>query len=945
MSESSFSRNMCSSGLTIQKCPRCKRQHASVKKLCPSCIDHTRNSIGRTFGNQNSAIIPDGKRGVTSAPSGTTGMASVQSENLPCSTRTNARKENNTSTLVANNSSVQSKAPTTTNSKNSGNLDHANIASPISVHQAVAHLPLPCSTPAPVSASAASVTYNRGETIMQGPELEQVFSHKNNAATSRRRNMLQTADNRNNNSAAKIVSTQKKSAQSLLQQSTACTPFLNDTMTSISTSAIESPLRRQNIDHKLSLSSIPASRSNAAKEVEVFEIDLTLSPESATKPEPAECQLLSFSTEAHCSHHSAAARMNSCEGNDKPFYEQDRAYQCHIVMNSSKVSEIRNDIKPATSNITSYDTTKKSVLSLTASPLATTDVKQQSSLQNPAYECLVCGKSLTHIQSVQGRLNHLKRCSKKNHVQAKDIKEYDDMQDLSSSPQQPALSVASATPSCSTISGRSSHVPLHASSWHGRAAEDLHLAGEADYPDDVNTGSGSIAPSFSNSTATTSTTAQSKLTSFFQRPIKSLNKVLLAGAKRLAKQSDIASKAAATPAPKQGRGNNSLGNKKPRTSYSNSSKPGTCPAYKRITATNFIVDGFYHANPALSTTYFLTHFHYDHYGGLTSSWNAGTIYCSLSTANLVHEQLRVKKEYLHPIPINTPTVLESRGKAVTITLLDANHCPGAVMMLFQVNGRNILHVGDFRWNRPQMLAQPPLQSFYAGRTRLHELYFDTTYCNEKYAGIPTQEEAIQATIEVVDKEVEYSRTRNKNTLFLFGSYTIGKERVYMQVCEHLNNAKAFVDNRRFKILSALDWTPERKKLLTTDKSNTNIWVVPLGHINFKIMANYLNEHNNGKPFAKKYDRVVGFRPTGWTYSGGGAGKGGTSIVSGRKSGENMVYGVPYSEHSSYSELVDCLVCLKPQKIIPTVSAAKSQEQIDMLLASVQKEQYANASSS
>ena len=36
-----------------------------------------------------------------------------------------------------------------------------------------------------------------------------------------------------------------------------------------------------------------------------------------------------------------------------------------------------------------------------------------------------------------------------------------------------------------------------------------------------------------------------------------------------------------------------------------------------------------------------------HYGGITKTWSDGTIYCSLPTANLVHQQLGVEMKYLH----------------------------------------------------------------------------------------------------------------------------------------------------------------------------------------------------------------------------------------------------------------------------------------------------------
>lgn len=45
----------------------------------------------------------------------------------------------------------------------------------------------------------------------------------------------------------------------------------------------------------------------------------------------------------------------------------------------------------------------------------------------------------------------------------------------------------------------------------------------------------------------------------------------------------------------------------------------SCPEFKRVKGTlpPFIVDGFPFASKELSSIYFLTHFHSDHYGGIT----------------------------------------------------------------------------------------------------------------------------------------------------------------------------------------------------------------------------------------------------------------------------------------------------------------------------------------
>lgn len=322
----------------------------------------------------------------------------------------------------------------------------------------------------------------------------------------------------------------------------------------------------------------------------------------------------------------------------------------------------------------------------------------------------------------------------------------------------------------------------------------------------------------------------------------------------------------------------------------------------------------------------------DHYGGISSSWHGGTIYCSLPTANLVNSQLGVDRKYLHPLPMMTPTVIESRGKPVTVTLLEANHCPGAVMFLFSVSKRTTLHVGDFRWSREVML-QPssPLRQIALDRS-LDELFLDTTYCDPT-KDLPSQADAIQAIVTIFEEEVTRRRgTPSTRTLHLFGAYTIGKERMYLSVAERFG-LKVYVDSARYRILSSLNWPKERMAVLTKNKEEACIWVVPLGHINMKKMPEYFASANV-KPFGPQYDRIFGYRPTGWSMSS----KPGAGLVSTRCSGNLTIHSVPYSEHSSFPELVDCLACLRPAKIVPTVSASKSEEQVATLLNGLRTKQ-------
>ena len=69
---------------------------------------------------------------------------------------------------------------------------------------------------------------------------------------------------------------------------------------------------------------------------------------------------------------------------------------------------------------------------------------------------------------------------------------------------------------------------------------------------------------------------------------------------------------------------------------------------------------------------------------------------------------------------------------VEVTLIDANHCPGAVQFLFRLPcGKRYLHCGDMRFS-PALLSNPHLRRSQ-GCTGV---YLDTTYCNPRYTFPP-----------------------------------------------------------------------------------------------------------------------------------------------------------------------------------------------------------------
>lgn len=99
---------------------------------------------------------------------------------------------------------------------------------------------------------------------------------------------------------------------------------------------------------------------------------------------------------------------------------------------------------------------------------------------------------------------------------------------------------------------------------------------------------------------------QTVLSDFFRAPVKCLTKVLMAGARQVAKK-EASIKSALTSPSKGGK----QSNPNSRWGTNNNRRNGSCPNYKRIPGTDFICDGFQFATKSLSENYFLTHFHSD----------------------------------------------------------------------------------------------------------------------------------------------------------------------------------------------------------------------------------------------------------------------------------------------------------------------------------------------
>ncbi|KAI9085587.1 hypothetical protein K1719_032430 [Acacia pycnantha] len=332
--------------------------------------------------------------------------------------------------------------------------------------------------------------------------------------------------------------------------------------------------------------------------------------------------------------------------------------------------------------------------------------------------------------------------------------------------------------------------------------------------------------------------------------------------------------------------------------------PPSFPQSKLIPKTRFVVDAFRHAGD-YSVAYFLSHFHSDHYSGLGSNWCKGIVFCSYTTARLVVEVLGVPSKFVVPLRLCEPVEIDG----CEVTLIDANHCPGAVQFLFKIPGvdgkcERYVHTGDFRFSKA--MKSEPLLAAYVGADAV---FLDTTYCHPKFQ-FPSQKESVAYVVDVVGRVESQNDCSTRNVLFLVATYVVGKEKILLELARRFKR-KVHVDARKMEVLRVLGYGEGGE--FTDDSSQTNIHVVgwnvlgetwPYFRPNFVRMKEIMTERG--------YSEVVGFVPTGWTYEV----KRNKFTVKSKDSFQ--IHLVPYSEHSNYDELREYVKFLKPKRVVPTV---------------------------
>ncbi|RDX53496.1 hypothetical protein OH76DRAFT_1343517 [Lentinus brumalis] len=359
--------------------------------------------------------------------------------------------------------------------------------------------------------------------------------------------------------------------------------------------------------------------------------------------------------------------------------------------------------------------------------------------------------------------------------------------------------------------------------------------------------------------------------------------------------------------------------------------------------------------PSTANLYLLTHTHTDHLNGLAARSFGQAVVCShdakemllrhevyaersLRDAELRAENVRTfahlrvapqrleggtmayhgSRDLLRATHLHVPTRFVLNGAdEVTITLFDANHCPGAVMFLVEGSKGAVLHTGDLRaesWFVESLKHNPYIQRYVAPPRpvcvgsdypitrppRLDAIYLDTACVLNNY-DVPAKDEAAAQLASLMS-------LYPPSTRFFLNLWTWGYEEIYKAIARTFG-AKIHLDRYKHGVYSHITGDPFLRSIITRDETMTRFHACERFERCEQVRVNGRESHTPSG------DHVVYVNPVNM------------SVASWQRyiaeTAEQLRIGklinhllVPLARHSTLPELRSFVALFKPRRVVP-----------------------------
>ncbi|CAM0958402.1 unnamed protein product [Alopecurus aequalis] len=302
--------------------------------------------------------------------------------------------------------------------------------------------------------------------------------------------------------------------------------------------------------------------------------------------------------------------------------------------------------------------------------------------------------------------------------------------------------------------------------------------------------------------------------------------------------------------------------------------------------------------------HFLTHAHTDHLTNAQAD-PGDTVYATDLTMRLALQRFPQVTTALEwrafvAMELGKRLVVGDPGGDFSVTAYDANHCPGAVMFLFEGPFGRILHTGDCRLTS-NFVKKIPLKR-EENNCHFDDVYLDCTF--SKFPRFPSKESAIQQVIACIWKH------RDAPFVYLYCE-RLGHEEILVEVSKTFGS-KIYLDRgQNLNYFNTLSLTvPE----IIIDDPTCRFQIV--GCKQFKeIRQTKLDEAR-----ASRQPEPLLIRPSTLWYAMA-YGRNQKPSLTEAEQDDSGVWHICFSNHSSRDELEQALQILQPQWVISTTPAA------------------------